>query len=315
MGKTHHCPGRTGKPQKHPHVRGEDIVSYAPRPRRVETPPRAWGRLNLAGTQDAQGGNTPTCVGKTHQCQLCAGARQKHPHVRGEDRPRLAGAYRVGETPPRAWGRRAGAACPALPAGNTPTCVGKTFAVALHGLGQGKHPHVRGEDPAMIHASAGNAETPPRAWGRQMLARCWRLTSRNTPTCVGKTRGSLPRLPRGEKHPHVRGEDKALPQASSARLETPPRAWGRPLGVGVVTYTGGNTPTCVGKTPRMQHKGNASWKHPHVRGEDVVVASVNLKPKETPPRAWGRLSWHPGLPQPRRNTPTCVGKTDGHQSR
>ena len=52
---------------------------------------------------------------------------------------------------------------------------------------------------------------------------------------------------------------------------------------------GRNTPTCVGKTPPYRHGRRHSRKHPHVRGEDSVVAL--------------------GIPGGCRNTPTCVGKT------
>ena len=51
--------------EKHPHVRGEDLQRVIQRVRRMETPPRAWGRLEAM---------------KKEMDEM-----RKHPHVRGED--------------------------------------------------------------------------------------------------------------------------------------------------------------------------------------------------------------------------------------
>ena len=92
-------------------------------------------------------------------------------------------------------------------------------------------------------------------------------------------------------------------------LETPPRAWGRPVLKPIAPSSERNTPTCVGKTAQHAHPAPVHQKHPHVRGEDrVYVSSVSMS-GETPPRAWGRLSHCCGLASPSGNTPTCVGKT------
>ena len=50
---------------KHPHGRGEDLKWSAEKLPALETPPRAWGRLAGIDEAFAQGGNTPTGVGKT----------------------------------------------------------------------------------------------------------------------------------------------------------------------------------------------------------------------------------------------------------
>ncbi len=111
-GNTPTCVGKTRilrplnlRVKKHPHVRGEDWNFRVSKNCASETPPRAWGRHRLTVNGDHFLGNTPTCVGKTQDLLELTRARQKHPHVRGEDdllsimdHPRL-------ETPPRAWGR------------------------------------------------------------------------------------------------------------------------------------------------------------------------------------------------------------------
>ena len=53
----------------------------------------------------------------------------------------------------------------------------------------------------------------------------------------------------------------------------------------------------------------ASWKHPHVRGEDTIQGIGKAELKETPPRAWGRLERTAHYRSKGGNTPTCVGKT------
>ena len=75
------------QPQKHPHVRGEDAQAALAAMRKVETPPRAWGRLTHGSRLCHADGNTPTCVGKTVPFRDITVVHQKHPHVRGEDLP------------------------------------------------------------------------------------------------------------------------------------------------------------------------------------------------------------------------------------
>ena len=148
---------------------------------------------------------------------------------------------------------------------------------------------MRGEDAFPASHYGSDQETPPRAWGRPHLQRTILVTTRNTPTCVGKTQTKLCVGERRQKHPHVRGEDRGTPYRKSARRETPPRAWGRPPPGSAARRAARNTPTCVGKT----YKNAEQW----------------VNDQETPPRAWGRLSRTLTTGGGTRNTPTCVGKT------
>ena len=153
--------------QKHPHVRGEDLL--------IDT-----------GTSTI-GGNTPTCVGKTGTTAIAARFRWKHPHVRGEDEVCIIQLDAALETPPRAWGRHSQHSAGIPPPGNTPTCVGKTLLESGHRTALWKHPHVRGEDATVHTTAAIGHETPPRAWGRLLHDHDRGYVSGNTPTCVGKT--------------------------------------------------------------------------------------------------------------------------------
>ena len=236
--------------EKHPHVRGEDSSQNLSVRRRLETPPRAWGRRKRVSNAAHLVRNTPTCVGKTYRPQRRERRREKHPHVRGEDSHSFPSSPAVSETPPRAWGRRNPGRSGRRRRGNTPTCVGKTEQGGVLNRGCWKHPHVRGED-IYARSSAGTVvETPPRAWGRLRRQSSCRHHMRNTPTCVGKTRRASSSLPHKRKHPHVRGEDSCTRLRVSVTLETPPRAWGRRNISETACISLRNTPTCVGKTPR-----------------------------------------------------------------
>ena len=255
--------------RKHPHVRGEDILTCSVLPPMKETPPRAWGRRIRRYIPEHGYRNTPTCVGKTEDHLLLSSPHRKHPHVRGEDSCHALSISSHQETPPRAWGRQSSRRLQCSLCRNTPTCVGKTLSAWWPCQARKKHPHVRGEDRAGTRELAQRIETPPRAWGRQNRKRQKDAKNRNTPTCVGKTLPFKTLQAAIKKHPHVRGEDASLKGMSSRRSETPPRAWGRRHRWARLRLPPGNTPTCVGKTLFRGVNPLLGWKHPHVRGEDL----------------------------------------------
>ena len=112
-----------------------------------------------------------------------------------------------------------------------------------------------------------------------------------------------------KKHPHRRGEDLGRILFVMSWLETPPPAWGRPLGLLRVHLGLRNTPTGVGKTIAVTAMSCNPEKHPHRRGEDLNAPPKLSRVRETPPPAWGRpLPVSRRLPGA-RNTPTGVGKT------
>ena len=119
-------------------------------------------------------------------------------------------------------------------------------------------------------------ETPPRAWGRRGSTPPAPIAARNTPTCVGKTLLTYCRNRAPEKHPHVRGEDTTRVKTAVSKMETPPRAWGRPPLLPGFGQHRGNTPTCVGKTCKVYSLYILYRKHPHVRGEDFTMFSKGV---------------------------------------
>ena len=153
-------------------------------------------------------------------------------------------------------------------------------------------------------------ETPPRAWGKRACNLKSGRKIGNTPTGVGKTRACVCRRRRPEKHPHGRGENFVVKITPLQPIETPPRAWGKPLNTVVVVLFNGNTPTGVGKTCQNELRHHCTEKHPHGRGENRFFFEFFLCAVETPPRAWGKLIYLFDKLVFQGNTPTGVGKTE-----
>ena len=214
--------------EKHPHMRGEDMLICMMAPTVGETPPHAWGRHTASRESASSNRNTPTCVGKTGLRAGCQRMNWKHPHMRGEDERSAIIPEEAGETPPHAWGRQNDDDILNSVYGNTPTCVGKTYTWRVLPFSREKHPHMRGEDKGRQEMNESLRETPPHAWGRPHMDVKAMPRSRNTPTCVGKTFFQEVRLSVLRKHPHMRGEDRTQATAPDTPLETPPHAWGRP---------------------------------------------------------------------------------------
>ena len=188
--------------------------------------------------------------------------------MRGEDLKHSPCKTASIETPPHAWGRLNGNTYASTCIRNTPTCVGKTDTRSMLALWLWKHPHMRGEDYIDSEKVCKGVETPPHAWGRRSVHITARRYNGNTPTCVGKTVGTVQVVILFWKHPHMRGEDLVKPFHRIRNIETPPHAWGRRPHV-YGKFSGlGNTPTCVGKTIASASSRCPSRKHPHMRGED-----------------------------------------------
>ena len=151
--------------------------------------------------------------------------------------------------------------------------------------------------------------TSPRVWGKRAQEVLIPILVRNIPTCVGKTpRRSYRRSSRTE-HPHVCGENSVRHSFSSSPFGTSPRVWGKPPVALALGRRSRNIPTCVGKTLKSRSVLMLMLEHPHVCGENCIVLSLIIEKVGTSPRVWGKqLSLI--LPMsPRRNIPTCVGKT------
>ncbi len=145
----------------------------------------------------------------------------------GEDLDRIAPSVGPLGSPPRVWGRHAGATNAQFAARITPTCVGKTAVSPTCRPALPDHPHVCGEDCLRVVNHHGALGSPPRVWGRHTAV--WDIypAQRITPTCVGKTQARRLTVRRTGDHPHVCGEDTSLAAIAVPSPGSPPRVWGR----------------------------------------------------------------------------------------
>ena len=169
------------------------------------------------------------------------------------------------------------------------------------------HPHVRGDGLLLAPVIRHTAGSPPRAWGRRLPQVRSHTRPRFTPTCVGTASAGVRPGVSAAVHPHVRGDGTAAIHSLLRISGSPPRAWGRRLGVALDVGSGRFTPTCVGTARECSDGCFPMPVHPHVRGDGSPRYGNFRATAGSPPRAWGRL----GLVRFRvvnlRFTPTCVG--------
>ena len=151
--------------------------------------------------------------------------------------------------------------------------------------------------------------TSPHAWGKHKHSWANPRKSRNIPTCVGKTVVFRKEFIETSEHPHMRGENKPRKFINALRNGTSPHAWGK-LAEGLVPPNHvRNIPTCVGKTDMLCVHEICLLEHPHMRGENLMVACPLPVLVGTSPHAWGKQRVYKFPWFYFRNIPTCVGKT------
>ncbi len=211
----------------HPRVRGDDPWARNRRRCPFGSPPRAWGRSELAEIGVAVRRFTPACVGTIARSTWTWSRCPVHPRVRGDDRVREKLSASTVGSPPRAWGRfplgRGGQFQPRF----TPACVG-TMACMRAAVTYGSvHPRVRGDDREGNIPCRSEVGSPPRAWGRFSFNLGLSRGIRFTPACVGTMARPRLRERHTPVHPRVRGDDASIHDTRCAITGSPPRAWGR----------------------------------------------------------------------------------------
>ena len=295
-----------------------------------ETPPLTRGRPDDTTDYLVPTGNTPAYAGKTHLRRHLPGPFQKHPRLRGEDRPSSRSLRKGSETPPLTRGRPETATHRRGTKGNTPAYAGKTFFPQGFHLTAQKHPRLRGEDSLVFVPNGKGEETPPLTRGRLYSGVLGAEATGNTPAYAGKTPLNVLFAVMVWKHPRLRGEDLKAAKAFEKLSETPPLTRGRHEARRVVQLSFRNTPAYAGKTTALPSPACSPEKHPRLRGEDrsgrheVVIANGNTPayagktpgvkdphklPLETPPLTRGRPDATCFQALLNRNTPAYAGKT------
>ncbi len=161
--------------------------------------------------------------------------------------------------------------------------------------------------PVLHHRNSGGPP-PPREWGSHCLAVSPETVVRLTPTCAGSTTARCCAASPGSTHPHVCGEHRRPPTATTSAptthphvrgehtvhvagtcvsMDSPPRAWGARVLVGAQHADGRLTPTCVGSTRAVMSRAARRRTHPHVRGEHAYARVKAIEATDSPPRTWG----------------------------
>ncbi len=170
---------------------------------------------------------TPACAGTMRGRSRGGPAPPVHPRVRGDDLMAPGQRAWVRGSPPRARGRWAQPAHPALRVRFTPACAGTISALPCRCSAVAVHPRVRGDDSACGLPVAVAVGSPPRARGRSALLACSSCAGRFTPACAGTI--AIRRCAPGRTTvlPRVRGDDDDATQRVTIPVGSPPRARGR----------------------------------------------------------------------------------------
>ena len=191
------------------------------------SPPPAWGRqaqlFQLLGIHRF----TPTRVGTTRSGAVSTSTASVHPHPRGDAAACFAEWSPGHGSPPRPWGQQPCRRHAHVYVRFTPTHVGTTPSSARMTRSAPVHPHLRGDDQGSACAPLCNCGSPPRAWGRELVAAILTQHRRFTPTRVGTTGTSRRPARRWAVHPHARGDDTLPSLACPQGCGSPPHAWGR----------------------------------------------------------------------------------------
>ncbi len=171
------------------------------------------------------------------------------------------------------------------------------------------HPHACGDDLKTKAALPPTVGSPPRVWGRQLIARGAARAYRFTPTRVGTTslRKSVNQI--SAVHPHACGDDGGRLRRAAFPRGSPPRVWGRLSAVILSREARRFTPTRVGTTSAPSPSTLAATVHPHACGDDRRGAEKRILLVGSPPRVWGRPLGPVCLRLLPRFTPTRVGTT------
>ena len=137
---------------------------------------------------------------------------------------------------------------------------------------------------------------------------------RITPACAGKTRAAATRERRPGDHPRVCGENIFELRGASPALGSPPRVRGKQVMRFRNMFEQGITPACAGKTTPDRCGKYERWDHPRVCGENNQTSFVRLPNIGSPPRVRGKLNGLVTMPDGKRITPACAGKTGHKQS-
>ena len=193
--------------EKHPRIRGENLLLGDPEFGDLETSPHTRGELVWRiPTEDAHG-NIPAYAGRTGCPKNPARLRQKHPRIRGENTPQHLAGGRITETSPHTRGEHRRSVFMRARQGNIPAYAGRTDAKAEKTAQLEKHPRIRGENSGAATRFGLYSETSPHTRGELSHPEPQVLIDGNIPAYAGRTWFRVRCAVATRKHPRIRGEN------------------------------------------------------------------------------------------------------------
>ncbi len=190
-------------------------------------------------------------------------------------------------SPPYAWGILALLCHLIQLVGITPICMGNTLWIISNGCPLRDHPHMHGEYRHSFYFWLELLGSPPYAWGILSASCHGRGRTRITPICMGNTSTSSFFTSPNRDHPHMHGEYFNQELFNSAKVGSPPYAWGIRPSLSLGAYPLRITPICMGNTVKVNQPLSRLRDHPHMHGEYKLLPMVVVTLLGSPPYAWG----------------------------
>ena len=151
--------------------------------------------------------------------------------------------------------------------------------------------------------------SPPRVREKPFSFTFLLFYRRITPACAGKTPVKFYRQCIDRDHPRVCGKNDQNDLIVSPRVGSPPRVREKHRMFHVDCLGQRITPACAGKTWSLPSCLSAIQDHPRVCGKNPKKISLSSPRTGSPPRVREKPSRIQRVPNSRRITPACAGKT------
>ena len=174
--------------------------------------------------------------------------------------------------------------------GITPAQAGKRCYLCASTKSSWDHPRVGGEKAKITPRLKRCRGSPPRGRGKAQSQSLLSTKAGITPAWAGKS--WYPQLPVFWRwdHPRVGGEKCSLSSFLTLCSGSPPRGRGKGGFPCLAVLHPGITPAWAGKSGRVYESRAATWDHPRVGGEKVVLDDWLRYWLGSPPRGRGKAS-------------------------
>ena len=153
----------------------------------------------------------------------------------------------------------------------TPACAGKTDHQKTPVSSSQDHPRMCGKDTQYKQHLKDKLGSPPHVRERHLLGSLGCYGFRITPACAGKTLAVDVVVDVFKDHPRMCGKDASKREYIHGLGGSPPHVRERRWCFSLVSFYGGITPACAGKTTNGNPGTAWPWDHPRMCGKDYFV--------------------------------------------